>query len=90
MTQRKEETALWGAFLWTCFLLGLVMVATTGCESIPRAFLEGEEAAYKAIVPAYRQYVESDVTLSGDQRDDRLRTLRAWRYSLDKAEGVSK
>jgi len=89
MSQRREVAALWGAFFWTCFILGFVMAAV-GCESIPRAFLEGEEAAYKAIVPAYRQYVESDVTLSGDQRDDRLRTLRAWRYSLDKAAGVSK
>ena len=89
MTQRREVAALWGAFFWSCFVLGFVL-ASAGCESIPRAFLEGEEAAYKAIVPAYRQYVESDVTLGGDQRDDRLRTLRAWRYSLDKAAGVSK
>ena len=89
MSQRRELTAMWGAFFWTCFVLGFVM-ATAGCESIPRAFLEGEEAAYKAIVPAYRQYVGADESLSDEQRADRLRTVRAWRYSLDKAEGASK
>ena len=89
MSQRREVAALWGAFFWACFILGFVMAAV-GCESIPRAFLEGEEAAYKAIVPLYRQYLEEDSSITRDQRDDRLRTLRAWRYSLDKADEASK
>ena len=84
MSQRREAAALWSGFLWVCVVLA------SGCESIPRAFLDGENAVYKAIVPAYRQYLEGDITISDEQRDDRLRTIRAWRYSLDKAEEVSK
>ena len=86
---RREAAAIWSASLWLCFMLGLALTVT-GCESIPRAFLDGEEAAYKAIVPLYRQYLEEDSSITRDQRDDRLRTLRAWRYSLDKADEASK
>ena len=56
-----------------------------GSKVIVEEFLEGEEAAYSAIAVPYVAYVGSDSTLSTKQRDDRLRTVRAWRFSLSKA-----
>ena len=56
----------------------------SGCASVPKAFLEGEQAAYGAIAPLYEQYVTEDVTLSEEQRESRLRTVRAWKFALDK------
>ena len=55
-----------------------------GCASVPKAFLEGEQAAFGAIAPFYKQYVTEDVTLSEEQREGRLRTIRAWKFALDK------
>ena len=81
----REETTLWGFFLWTFLFLGFVLSAV-GCASVPRAFLEGEQAAYKAISPIYAEYLLSDQRISDQQREDRLRTLRAWKFSLEKAE----
>ena len=56
----------------------------SGCVSVPQAFLEGEQAAYGAIAPLYEQYVMEDVTLSEKQRESRLRTVRAWKFALDR------
>ena len=69
-------------------LLVAALVALAGC-GIDKAFLAGEEAAYKAITPAYVIYVEQDPDLDEVQRADRLRTVRAWRFSLDKAAKVA-
>ena len=59
-------------------------LSLTGCLSVPRAFLEGEQAAYDAIAPIYSDYVDSDVTLSPEERDTLLRTVRAWKFALDR------
>ena len=88
MPRDKEEWTLFGGFLWLCFLLGLVM--SVGCCSVPKAFYAGEEAAYGAIAHEYVSYVEGDTSLSADQVDLRKRTVRAWRFSLDKAEEVTR
>lgn len=88
MTRRSEEWTLWGGFLWACFLLGVVLSA--GCCAVQRAFYEGEEATYKAIAQEYVSYVDADESLTEDQAKNRKRTVRAWRFSLDKAEEVSK
>ncbi len=84
----REEKALWGFFLWTSFFLGFVLSAV-GCSSVPRAFLEGEQAAFRAISGPYVAYVASDSTLTKRQREGRLRTVRAWRFSLEKAAGAA-
>jgi len=69
----------------------LAMVLTLGgCAAVPQAFLDGEEAAYHAIAPAYLHYVSADIALSRDQKEDRKRTVRAWRFSLDRAAKVAK
>ena len=64
--------------------LALVLLLC-GCATVPRAFLEAEDAIYQAIAPEYLRYVEEDPALSRDQKASRSRTLRAWRYSLDQA-----
>tara|TARA_R110000824_G_scaffold87567_1_gene215828 strand:- start:237 stop:506 length:270 start_codon:yes stop_codon:yes gene_type:complete len=84
----REEWTLWGGFLWVCFLLGIVI--STGCCVVQKSFLSGEEAAYGAIAGEYVAYVASDTSLTADQADVRKRTIRAWRFSLDKAAEVSK
>ena len=65
----------------------MIMAATlslTGCPSVPRAFLEGEQAAYSAIAPNYSKYVGADEALSPEERDTLLRTVRAWKFALDR------
>lgn len=88
MPKVKEEWTFWAMFCWVCFLAGIVI--STGCCAVPKAFLSGEEAAYGAIAGEYVAYVASDTSLSSDQIDLRKRTVRAWRFSLDKAAEVSK
>jgi hypothetical protein len=85
---KKEEWAVYTAYLWACFMLGVLL--STGCSVVSASFLAGEEAAYSAISGEYVAYVSSDTSLSGDQVDDRKRTVRAWRFSLDKAAEVSR
>ena len=55
-----------------------------GCTSAPKAFVEGEKAAYNAIAPLYKRYVVGDDTLSLEEREGRLRTIRAWKFALEK------
>ena len=88
MEKSSEEWTLWAMFCWVCFLAGLVL--TTGCCAVPVAFWDGEQAVYTAVAQEYVAYVESDTSLSNEQAEDRKRTIRAWRYSLDKAEKVVK
>jgi len=84
----RENAAFISGVMWVFFVLGFVL-ATAGCNGVPRAFLDGERAAYKAIAPAHKAYVDADETLTAAQKADRLRTLRAWRFSLDRAERVA-
>lgn len=66
-------------------LIAMAMVIVlTGCPSVSKAFLEGEQAAYSAIAPKYSDYVGSDATLSVEERDTLLRTVRAWKFALDR------
>ena len=85
---KRDEGTLLFLFLWTCFFFGIALSA--GCASVSKAFLDGEEAAYRAISGEYIAYVSSDTGLSGDQKKDRKRTVRAWRFSLDQAAKVAK
>ena len=87
-TGEREAWALFSGFLWVCFLLGVVF--SSGCCAVPRAFWDGEQAVYNALAQEYVSYVEGDTSLSEDQAEDRKRTIRAWRYSLDQAERVAK
>ena len=84
----REYAAFISCVMWVCFVLGFVLAAA-GCQGVPRAFLDGERAAYKAIAPAHKAYIDADETLTETQKKDRLRTLRAWRFSLDRAEKVA-
>jgi len=88
VTRSREEWTLWGGFLWPCFLLGVMLSA--GCCSVPKVFWDGEQAVYNALAQEYVVYVEGDTSLSDEQVEDRKRTIRAWRFSLDKAEKVAK
>ena len=88
MRRSREAWTLWVMFCWACFLTGLVL--TSGCCAVPRAFWDGEQAAYTALAHEYVSYVESDTSLSNEQAEDRKRTIRAWRYSLDQAEKVAR
>ena len=65
-------------------ILVAMIIVLSGC-GINKAFLQGEEAAFQAIAPTYILYIESDETLDELSREDRMRTVRAWRFSLDKA-----
>tara|TARA_Y100000310_G_C20489826_1_gene718634 strand:- start:221 stop:406 length:186 start_codon:yes stop_codon:yes gene_type:complete len=49
-----------------------------------KAFVDGEYAAYEAVAPLYRGYVLDDVSLTEEEREGRLRTVRAWKFSLDR------
>ena len=67
----------------------LVLLATlsgcgSGCTTVPQAFVEGEQAAFGAIAPIYSRYVVGDVTLTEEEREGRLRTVRAWKFALDR------
>ena len=70
--------------------LFLVLLATlsgcgSGCATLPsQAFVEGEQAAFGAIAPIYSRYVVGDVTLTEEEREGRLRTVRAWKFALDR------
>jgi len=66
-------------------LLLLLLVLASGCCTVPRIFLEGEEAAYEVLVPRLVIYVKKDEGLSEDLRADIIRTTLAWRFSLQKA-----
>lgn len=85
---KRDEGTLWFLFLWTCFFFGIAL--SSGCTNVSKAFLAGEEAAYGAISVEYIAYVSSDSRLSKDQKEDRERTIRAWRFSLDQASKVAK
>ena len=65
-------------------LLILIVLASGYC-TVPRVFLEGEEAAYEVLVPRLVTYVKKDEGLSEDLRADIIRTTLAWRFSLQKA-----
>jgi hypothetical protein len=73
-----------GALYSLCFSLG-VLVTTSGCCTVPRVFLEGEEAAYSALTPLLVKYVRNDVGLTEDLREDIIRTTIAWKFSLERA-----
>ena len=88
MRRSREAWTLWVMFCWACFLAGLVL--SVGCCAVPRAFWDGEEAIYKVLAHEYVSYVEADTSLSPEQAEDRRRTIRAWRYSLDRAEKVAR
>ena len=62
----------------------VIALTLTGCPSVPRAFVEGEQAAYDAIVPNYSKYVGEDETLSPEEKETLLRTVRAWKFALDR------
>lgn len=79
--------------MFTRLILAALLVVLSGCgqgcTSAPKAFVEGEKAAYNAIAPLYKRYVVGDDTLSLEEREGRLRTIRAWKFALDKhAEAV--
>ena len=65
-------------------LLVVLSGCSSGCASVPKAFVEGEQAAYGAIAPIYERYVKGDDTLTKEERESRLRTVRAWKFALDK------
>ena len=71
-------------FLIILSLLIVLSGCGGGCVSVPKAFVEGEQAAYGAIAPIYARYVTNDDTLSEEEREGRLRTVRAWKFALDK------
>ena len=66
-------------------ILAMGMMAVAGCCTVPKAFLEGEEAAYEVLVPRLVTYVKEDEGLSEELRADIIRTTLAWRFSLEKA-----
>ena len=63
----------------------LLLLLASGCCSVPKAFLAGEEAAYDALVPRLVTYIKGDEGLSEELRADILRTTLAWKFSLEKA-----
>ena len=74
--------------MFTRLILAALLVVLSGCGqgcvSTPKAFVEGEKAAYEAISPLYVRYVIGDDTLNKAEREARLRTVRAWKFALDK------
>ena len=63
----------------------LLVALVSGCCTVPRVFLEGEEAAYEALAPRLVAYVKEDEGLTEDLRADIVRTTLAWRFSLERA-----
>ena len=63
----------------------LLLLLASGCCTVPRAFLAGEEAAYEVLVPRLVTYVKEDEGLSEELRADIIRTTLAWGFSLQKA-----
>lgn len=67
--------------MWACVAMLTLMVSAIGCRP-DRAYIAADRATYDAVAPEYRTYVDSDSTLTPEQRDRRHRTLDTWDIRL--------
>jgi hypothetical protein len=67
-------------------VLTLVLLAGTGC-SVQDEYVEADRATFDVVAPAHEKYLKSDSSLSGEERERRLRLLDSWRLRIEKAEG---
>jgi hypothetical protein len=69
-------------------LCGSALLTTiAGCAAPNTAFVQAERSTYNAIAPEYSAYVETDGSLTSDQKTRRQRTLQTWDLSLRQQEG---
>lgn len=64
------------------WLLLLVLCLLAGCN----LGLEADRATYDAIAPEYVAYVDSDATLTPEQKERRHETVRSWEAKLKKGD----
>jgi hypothetical protein len=64
----------------------LLCLFLVGCGGVPAAYVEADRATYTAVGLDWAAYVEGDSSLETDQKDRRLRLLRAWEARILQAE----
>lgn len=62
-----------------CFSLWIGLALLSGCVCLDQRYVEADAATLRAVGPEYEGYVLGDPDLTREQRERRLRTLRAWR-----------
>ena len=67
-------------------VLTLVLLAGAGC-SVQDEYVAADRSTYDVVGPAHEKYLKSDSSLSGEERERRLRLLDSWRLRIEKAEG---
>lgn len=66
-------------------LLAFIAWLCTGC-SLQAEYIKADRATYNAVAPRQARYIEADETLTADQKDEGLTTLKTWDLRLRKAE----
>jgi len=64
----------------------VVILATSGCFSLDRAYVIADRDTYDAFEESHREYVEGDGSLDDDQKARRLRLLETWEERIRAAE----
>ena len=68
-------------------LIALVPLVTfTSCATISPEMVNAERTSYNAIAPDYLKYVNSDATLSIDQKVSRNNLVQSWDAQIKKLE----
>ena len=71
--------------------VGLVIAALFGgCSAVPAEFVTAERATYDAIADDYLAYVEADVTLPDQRKQDRALLVQTWLGRIVEAEEALK
>jgi hypothetical protein len=69
----------------------ILMLGSAGCFISPdKQYVAGDIATYKAIGPRYLKYIDSDATLSEDQKKDRQDLVESWKSRIEAAGGEIK
>ncbi|MFB3785727.1 MAG: hypothetical protein ACE15F_05090 [bacterium] len=62
------------------------LVTFTSCATISPEMVKAERTSYNAIAPDYLKYVNSDATLSIDQKVSRNSLVQSWDAQIKKLE----
>lgn len=69
--------------------LTIFALLITGCTSlnVQKDYVAADRATYSAVAPEYVAYINSDTSLSSDDKALKLDTIRLWNLRLQKFEG---
>ncbi|MBK9975397.1 MAG: hypothetical protein IPP14_11560 [Planctomycetes bacterium] len=84
-TDRRRERAALLLFVLV-LVLGPLLALLCGC-TVQGEYVKADRATYNAVAPRQARYIEADSSLTDEQRDQGLTTLKTWDLRLRKAEG---